>query len=258
MNKRQACRLMLLSHSTFYYESRREDDGELRIRLKELAYNHPRYGYERLTVLLKREGWLVNHKRIYRIYKEEGLMVRTKRRRKRASRWRLKPDPALKMGEQWSIDLMSDQLADGRRFRILTAVDHFSRECVLLEVGRSLPSQSITDALDRAIWLHGKPEIITMDNGTEFTCNHFDCWAYQHGIKLNFISPGKPTENGIVESFNGRFRDECLNLHWFESITEARWKISEWRREYNERRPHSSLGNLAPKEYIEELLGVGT
>lgn len=153
---------------------------------------------------------------------------------------------------------MSDQLADGRRFRILTAVDHFSRECVVLEVGRSLPSQKITDSLDRAIWLHGKPEIITMDNGTEFTCNHFDCWAYQNGIKLNFIAPGKPTENGIVESFNGRFRDECLNLHWFESISEAQWKVAQWRREYNEQRPHSSLGNLAPREYIEELLGVGT
>jgi putative transposase len=244
--------------STFYYESRKADESPLRTRLKELAYSRPRYGYERLTNLLKRENWIVNHKRILRIYREEGLMVRAKRRRKRAAQWRLKPDAASKIGEQWGIDLMSDQMADGQRFRILTVVDHFSRECIVLNVGRSMPSAVITAALDHAIWAHGKPEMITADNGTEFTCSHFDRWAYERGIKLNFIAPGKPSENGIIESFNGKFRDECLNLHWFRSLSEAQRLALEWRDEYNERRPHSSLRNLTPKEFVKELSGTRT
>ena len=226
------------------------------MRLKEFAYARPRYGYRRLTVLLRREGWSINHKRVYRIYKEEELMVRTKRRKKRAAQWRLKPLPATRVGEHWSIDLMSDQLADGRRFRIFTAVDQFSRECVCLEIGQSLCAQIITDALDQALLSPSQPEMITMDNGTEFTSNHFDRWAYQRGIKLAFISPGRPVENGFIESFNGRLRDECLNLHWFSSLEDARWLIEQWRQEYNNSRPHSRLGNLAPAEYIAELMGV--
>lgn len=226
------------------------------MRLKELAFARPRYGYERLTILLKREGWHVNHKRVYRIYKEEGLMVRTKRRRKRAAQTRLTPSPATKRGERWSMDFMSDQLADSRRLRIFTVIDQFSRECLAIEVGQSMPSEVVTDVLDRAISLYGKPETITLDNGTEFTSNHFDCWAYKNGIQLDFITPGCPVENGLIESFNGRLRDECLNMHWFQSMVEAQQLIEQWRQEYNESRPHSSLGNLAPAEYVAQLLGV--
>jgi len=148
----------------FYYQSRTKDDRALRLRLKELAYARPRYGYRGLTILLQREGWPVNHKRIHRIYREEGLMVRTKRRKKRAAEWRVKLLPATRVGERWSIDFMSDQLADGRKFRVFAAVDHVSRECIGVEVGQSLPSQAVTEALDRAIGTHGKPEAITMDN----------------------------------------------------------------------------------------------
>jgi len=258
ISERRACRLVLLHRSTYYYQSRKKDDRALRMRIKELAYSRPRYGYRRLTVLLQREGWEVNHKRIYRIYGEEELLVRTKRRKKRAAQRRLKPLPATQVGEHWSIDFVSDQLADGRRFRVLTAIDQVSRECVCLEVAQKLPADAVTAALDQAIWAYGQPKVITSDNGTEFTSNHFDQWAYKRGIQLDFIAPGRPVENAYIESFNGKLRDECLNMHWFESLAEAKRLIERWRIDYNETRPHSSLGNRAPAAYVAELLGVGT
>jgi putative transposase len=153
---------------------------------------------------------------------------------------------------------MSDQLADGRRLRVFTAIDHVSRECVSLEVDQRFPADAVTRVLDRAIWVYGQPKVITCDNGTEFTSNHFDQWAYKRGIEIDFIAPGRPMDNGLIESFNGKLRDECLNMHWFESLTEARRLIEGWRFEYNEMRPHSSLGNRAPAVYVAELLGVGT
>jgi len=171
-------------------------------------------------VLLQREGWPVNHKRVYRIYGEEGLL-RTKRRKKRAAQRRLKPLPATGPGEHWSIDFVSDQLADGRRFRVLTAIDQVSRECVCLEVAQRLPADAVTKALDQAMEIYGQPMVITSDNGTEFTSNVFDQWAYKRGIELDFVAPGRPMDNGFIESFNGKLRDECLNMHWFESLTEA-------------------------------------
>jgi putative transposase len=151
---------------------------------------------------------------------------------------------------------VSDQLADGRRFRVLTAVDHVSRECVYLKAAQSLPSHAVTEALDEAMSLVGQLKAITMDNGTELACNHFDQWAYHRGIQLDFVTPGRPVENGIIESFNGRLRDECLNVLWFESLADARAELAAWQAEYNEARPHSSLGNRAPAEYIAELLGI--
>lgn len=208
-------------------------------------------------MLLQREGWPVNHKRIYRIYGEEGLLVRTKRRRKRVAHCRLRPRPAMMPGEHWSIDFVSDQLADGRRFRVLTAIDQVSRTCVCLEVAQRLPADAVTRALDQAMMEYGQPMVITSDNGTEFASNVFDQWAYRRGIELDFVAPGRPMDNGFIESFNGRLRDECLNMHWFESLTEARMIIERWRVEYNEMRPHSSLGNRAPAAYVAELLGVG-
>jgi len=257
ISERRACRLVMLHRSVCRYRAHGRDDRALRLRLKELAYARPRYGYRRLTTLLQREGWLVNHKRVHRIYREEELMVRTKRRKRRTAEVRVKLLPATQVGERWSIDFVSDQLADGRRFRVLTAVDHVSRECVCLMAAQSIPSQAVTEALDEAMDIYGQPEAITMDNGTEFACNHFDQWAYRRGIQLDFITPGRPVENGIIESFNGKLRDECLNVHWFESLADARAEIEAWRQEYNQTRPHSSLGNRAPAEYIAELLGIG-
>lgn len=248
----------MVHRSTHYYQSRKKDDRALRMRLKELACSLPRYGCRRLTVLLQREGWPVNHKRICRIYGEEGLLVRTKRRKKRTAQRCLKPLPPTRVGEHWSIDFMSDQLADGRPFRVLTAVDHFSQECVCIEVAQRFPSKAVTEPLDEAMWTHEKPDVNTLDNSTEFTSNHFDRRACQRGIQLAFIAPGRPVENAIIESFNGKLRDECLNLHWLESLVEARRLISGWQFEYNETRPHSSLGNRAPAAYVAELLGVGT
>jgi putative transposase len=257
ISERRACRLVMLHRSVCRYRAHGRDDRALRLRLKELAYARPRYGYRRLTTLLQREGWPVNHKRVHRIYREEELMVRTKRRKRRVAEVRVKLLPATQVGERWSIDFVSDQLADGRRFRVLTAVDHVSRECVCLMAAPSIPSQAVTEALDEAMDLYGQPEAITMDNGTEFACNHFDQWAYRRGIQLDFITPGRPVENGIIESFNGKLRDECLNVHWFESLADVRAEIEAWREEYNQVRPHSSLGNRAPAEYIAELLGIG-
>ena len=257
VSERRACRLLVLHRSVCRYESRKKDDRALRMRLKELAYARPRYGYRRLTVLLQRDGWLVNHKRVYRIYGEEGLLVRTKRRKKRAAQRRLPLLPATARGERWSIDFVSDQLADGRRFRVLTAIDQVSRECVCLEVAQRLPAEAVTRALDDAVEVYGQPRVITSDNGTEFTSNVFDQWAYRQGIELDFIAPGRPMDNGFIESFNGKLRDECLNMHWFESLAQARRIIERWRVECNETRPHSSLGNRAPAVYVAELFGVG-
>jgi len=255
ISQRRACRLLQLNRSTYQYRPHPPDDRALRMKLKELAFSRPRYGYRRLTILLRREGWVVNDKRVYRLYREESLMVRTKRRRKHAAGLRVKPWPATRPAERWSIDFMADQLADGRRFRIFTAVDHFSRECVCVKAGQSLTSQDVTEALDWALARHGQPEVITLDHGTEFTSRHFDGWAYQRGIKLDFITPGCPVENGMIESFNGKLRDECLNMHWFKSLWEAQLLLENWRQQYNEMRPHSSLGNLAPRAYIAQLLG---
>ena len=200
----------------------------------------------------------MNHKRVYRICGEEALLVRTKRRKKRAAQRRLKPLPPTRPGEHWSIDFMSDQLADGRRFRLLAAIDQVSRECVCLEAAQRLPADAVTRALEQAMEMYGQPLVITLDNGTEFTSNVFDQWAYRRGIELDFIAPGRPMDNGLIESFNGKLRDECLNMHWFASLAEARRVIERWRVEYNETRPHSSLGNRAPAAYVAELLGVGS
>ena len=182
-------------------------------------------------------------------------MVRIKRRKKRAARIRVLPPQASQPNEQWSIDFVADQLADGRRFRIFTAIDKFSRECVCLDVAMSQPSQRVTATLDRVISKRTKPLTITLDNGTEFTANHFDAWAHHRGIRLDFIAPGRPMENGFIESFNGRFRDECLNEHWFKSLEEARELIESWRLEYNKTRPHSSLGGLAPEVFLARQVG---
>ncbi len=225
--------------------------------MRELALSRPRYGYRRLYILLRREGWKVNHKKVYRLYTDERLSLRIrKKKRKYASVVRVPPPKPAKPNQLWAIDFMSDSQINGRKFRVFTAVDVCSREALSVTAERSFPSSKATAVLDRVIGEQGKPEVITLDNGTEFTCKHFDAWANQRGIKLDFIRPGKPVENCFIESFNGRLRDECLNVHWFESLDEARRILEDWRTDYNEMRPHSSLSDQVPKSYLDELLQV--
>ena len=226
------------------------------MQLRELAASRPRYGYRRLTILLRRQGWHVNHKRIYRLYCQEGLQVRVKRRKKLASGIRVQAPCASRVNERWTMDLVSDALADGRRIRVLTVIDSFTRECLTMKVGQSLPAAAVTDALEEVIQKRGTPEAIQVGNGSEFTSNHFDAWAYLRGIQVDFIRPGKPVENAYIESFNGRLRDECLNSSWFQSLDDARRAVQDWRRDYNDVRPHSGLGDLSPSEFAKELLGL--
>ena len=226
------------------------------MRLRELALARPRYGYRRLTILLRREGWPVNAKRVYRLYREEGLKVRVKRRKKLASHARVRPPAAARVNERWSMDFVADSLSDGRRIRVLTIIDSFTRECLALTVAKSLPSQSVTETLNRVIKHRGAPRTIQVDNGTEFTSNHFDAWAYLHGIDVDFIRPGKPIDNAHIESFNGRLRDECLNSKWFETLDDARKALQDWRRDYNEVRPHSSLGDMPPSAFAARIQGL--
>ncbi len=225
----------------------------LRMRIREIANARPRFGYERIHVLLQREGWQINVKRVHRLYCLEGLQVRMRRRRrKRQSLHRGMPAPASGVNERWSMDFVHDQLINGLAFRVLTVVDNWSRESVLLEVGFRLTAQSVIDALNRVSKSRKLPASITVDHGTEFTSLIMDDWANVNRVTLAFTRPGKPTDNGLCESFNGRLRDECLNLHEFKTMEEAKRIIEAWRCDYNEQRPHSSLGNLTPNEFVNQ------
>ena len=220
------------------------------MRLRDLARARPGYGYGRLTTMLRREGCLVNRKRVYRLYREEGLSIRQRQRRRHVSSYKRQPRAeTTRTDERWSIDFVSDELSDGRRIRALTVVDNFTRESPLLAVGRSMTGDHVTELLE-ALAREGRvPETISCDNGPEFISKAMDLWAYSRGVKLEFSRPGKPTDNAYIESFNSRLRQECLNQHWFETIEEARERIEKWREDYNTCRPHSSLGGLAPQEF---------
>lgn len=252
VSSRRACGLVQVHRSTFYYASHRQDDRALRMRLRDLAAARPRFGYRRLYVLLRREGWQVNHKRIYRLYGEEGLSVRTKYRRKRASHCRVTPVMPFAPNQRWSMDFVADTLDDGRRFRALTVVDLFTRECLVIEADFSLPGRRVTSVLDRISMVRSLPKIITVDNGSEFISKEMDSWAYRRGVQLDFIRPGRPVENAHIESFNGRLRDECLNAELFLTLEDARQKLAEWKSDYNKSRPHSSLGDLSPVEFAAQ------
>ena len=223
------------------------------MRINEIARVRVRYGYKRIHVLLQREGWQVNHKRVYRIYCEESLNLRTKRPKRRVSAaHRVKRPVATAVNESWSMDFVTDSLFNGRRFRSLTIVDKFSRECLAIEVGQHIRGVDVVGVLNRITCISGIPKAISVDNGPEFISKELDKWAYEHGVTLDFSRPGKPTDNAFIESFNGSFRDECLNTNWFLSLEDAREKIEAWRRDYNEWRPHSSLDNLSPRQYLKE------
>ncbi len=215
--------------------------GTPSVRLRDLAATRVRYGYRRLHVLLEREGWKVNHKRVYRLYREEGLGIRVKRQRKRVSLPRVTPAPPRNPQERWSLDFLTDSLVDGRRFRVLTIVGNVSRVSPAIEVAMSLTGDRVVDVLERLRGTVGVPERIAIDNGPEFISKVLDAWAYRHAVCLEFSRPDKPTDNAIVESFNGHFRAECLDQHWFESVEEARQTIELWRVDYNTQRPHRSL-----------------
>jgi putative transposase len=224
------------------------------MRIRDLAAVRVRYGYRRLHVLLQREGWLVNHKRVYRLYREEGLSLRLKTRKKRISTLRV-PQPApTAPNQRWSMDFMSDSLYDGRRFRILTLVDNMTRESPTIAVNRSFSGQAVAEVLERLAQTTGLPQVIQVDNGPEFVAKALDEWAHRHQVKLVFSRPGTPTDNPFIEAFNGRFRQECLDQNWFASLDDARAIIEAWRRDYNTIRPHSSLDHLTPVAYKEKWL----
>ena len=249
MSERRAARLMGIALGTLRYASQRPSQAPLLQRLRDLASVRVRFGYRRLTVLLRREGWHVNAKRIYRLYREDGLAVRIRHRTKAAQRQRRPLAAAARPNERWSMDFVHDRLADGRAFRVLTVIDQFTRECVELWAEGSLTGDKVARRLDAVVAVRGAPLSITVDNGTEFASRALDHWAYRHKIHLQFIRPGKPTENGFIESFNGRLRDECLNTHVFASLAETRAVLGEWGKDYNRVRPHSSLGDRTPLEF---------
>jgi len=219
------------------------------MRLKELAMVRVRFGYPRLTVLLKREGWKVGKKLVYRLYRELGLEMRSKKRRKLASMNRGVVEKAMEPNERWAMDFMTDRLQSGRYFRTLTVIDQFTRECLKLEVAHHMSGERVVESLERVAEWRGYPKSITVDNGTEFCSRAMDGWAYRNQVKLDFIRPGRPVENGLIESFNGRLRDECLNVHLFWSVEDARAKLENWREDYNTERPHSALANLPPAAF---------
>jgi putative transposase len=249
----RACGLIRISRSLYRYRCRRSDCAQLRERICEIAALKRRYGYRRIHIRLRREGWAVNRKLTYRLYREAGLAVR-RRKRKRIGPFERKPLPKpLVANDSWSMDFMSDGLADGRRLRCLTIVDDCTRECVAIEVDTSITGSRVKAVLERLADLRGLPRSITVDHGPEFEGQVMDAWAYQRGVGLSFIRPGKPNDNAYIESFNGKFRDECLNEHWFHSIAHARQVIEDWRIEYNGERTHSSLGDITPEEFAAKI-----
>lgn len=249
----RACRLAQFSRTAWYRRSRARDQGPLRLRIRELAHARPRFGFLRIWVLLRREGWLVNKKRVRRLYRLEGLQLRMRVRRRKHIALHRGPGPRpAGPTERWSMDFVHDALADGRPFRVLTVVDQWSRQSPMLEVASSMSGHTVGAALDRALTDGAAPISITVDHGTEFMSRALEDWAFMRGVQLDFIRPGKPVENAFIEAFNGRLRDECLNVHQFTSIDDARAKIEAWRVDYNARRPHSSLGHLTPNEFVAQ------
>ena len=246
---RRACELLGLSRGSWHYRAKAKNDTALREAIKAQAAKRRRWGYRMLTRVLRRQGFRDNHKRIYRIYREEGLQV-PKRRKRKTGKWRgTRPLVTGGLHQRWSIDFVSDQLADGRKLRMLTVVDDFSRQCLAIEVDTSLSGHRVCRVLDRLVLAHGHPQRIVMDNGPEFTGKALDQWAYEHQVELQFIEPGKPVQNAFVESFNGTLRNECLNEHWFISLADAKRLVEDWRMDYNHHRPHSSLGDKTPVEF---------
>ena len=252
VSERTACWLAGVSRTAYRYQPVVRDDQALRSRLKQLATDYPRYGYLMLHGLLKTEGRVINKKRTYRLYTQENLQVRTKKRKK-LQRPRLPMAVPTRVNERWSLDFVSDQLSHGRRFRVLNIVDDYSRELVGQLVAISITGYQVARFLSQLGETRGLPNAIVCDNGTEFTSKAMFFWSKENNVKLNFIQPGKPTQNAFIESLNGKFRNECLNQHWFRTLEEARYEIDKWREHYNHVRPHSSLDYMTPVAYAAKV-----
>jgi putative transposase len=262
LSERHACGLMGMHRGSWRYQRREANDGELRARLRELAAERVRFGYRRLWAMLRREKradgtrrWVVNHKRVHRIYREEGLAMRRKEAKRLRAAGRTLLELPTRANQIWTMDFTKDRLADGRNFRTLNLMDGYTREALWIEVDTSLPGQRVVRVLQRLKQTRGVPEVIQVDNGPEFISQAVDQWAFANGVRLHFIEPGKPVQNAFIESFNGKFRDECLNQNWFVSLAEARRIIEAWRVDYNTARPHSSLGYRTPEEFAAEIGG---
>ena len=249
LSQRRACGLIEITRRSFRRTPTPDHNQELRQRLRALAEERRRWGCPLLFQLIRREGWGVNHKRVERLYRQEGLSLRRRRRRKRLSHLRVVRPPAVAANQAWALDFVHDRLLNGSGFRALTVIDEWSRESLAIEVDVSLTGERVKRVLERLSSGRGLPTVIQSDNGPEFTGRVLDQWAYERGVKLQFIEPGKPIQNAFIESFNSRLREECLNEHVFVSLNDARRKIERWRIEYNRERPHSSLGYLTPEEF---------
>ena len=253
LSERRGCRLAGISRSAWRYRSRRPGDKEIREKVREIARKRQRFGHLRITAVLRRQGLRVNHKRIYRICRQEGLLV-PRRRRKRLMRQALQgSQAATHRNHRWAMDFLQDGLANGRVLRLLTVEDTYTREGLAITVDTSIPGLRVRRELDRLMAVHGKPEELRVDNGPEMIGRAVTSWCEEHHVLLRPIEPGKPSQNGHIESFNGRFRDECLNASWFTSLPDARHRIELWRQDYNQARPHSSLGYLTPLEFRNGL-----
>ena len=261
LSQRRACRLIPMWRGTLRYARRpgprSEENERLRQRLRELADERKRWGYRRLHVLLEREGWQLNIKRVYRIYAEEQLVVRKRQKRRRRGPQARVPVATPSHADQvWTMDFLQDALSNGRKVRTLSIEDAFTREMLAIEVDTSLPALRVIRVLERLRMERGLPEQIIVDNGTEFTSKALDQWAYENRVQLQFITPGRPMENGYIESFHGKFREECLNEQWFLTLDDARETIENWRIDYNQARPHSSLGYRTPAEFAHLQLHI--
>jgi putative transposase len=255
-SERSVCRAIGLARSSCRYVSIKAPDDDLKAKMRDIAQKYRRYGYRRIYVLIRREGLKVNHKRIYRIYRAEGLKVERRKKKKMASFIRMASPLPTGPNERWSIDFVSDQFVDGRRLKIFTVVDDFSKECPLIHVDTSITGVKLVELFKELGRRRPLPATIVCDNGPEFISRDLDAWAYHRGIKLDHIRPGKPVENCFIESFNGKFREECLEENIFSGIEYAKMIIESWRKHYNRFRPHSSLGNKTPMEFMETLRGT--
>lgn len=252
VSQRRACAAMQADRSTVRYQSKRADDSQLREEIKLVAKERRRFGYRRIQVMLERKGIFMNHKKLRRIYAEEKLQVRRRGGRKRALGTRkpmVLPDGS---NQRWSLDFVNDAFTDGRRFRILTVIDDYTRENLALVADTSLSGARVSRELERIVAERGMPTTIVSDNGTEFTSMAILQWVQNNGIDWHYIAPGKPQQNGFIESFNGKLRDECLNETLFTTLADAKETLREWKDDYNQQRPHSSLGNLTPQEFAEK------
>jgi putative transposase len=246
---RRACLTLPVERSTYHYRARRTGQATLKQRIKEIAESRVRYGYRRVHVLLRREGWAVNAKRIWRLYRELGLQLRNKSPKRRVkAKLRSDRTTAVAANDIWAMDFVHDQLFDGTKIRVLTVVDTFTRLAPAIDARYRYRGCDVVQTLERAASEVGYPKTIRLDNGPEFVSKELDLWAYMKNIVLDFSRPGKPTDNAFIESLNGKFRTECLNANWFLSLDEARRKCEAWRRDYNEVRPHSAIGNKTPIE----------